>query len=721
MRRKYMYWLSITGLILAVLPAFAGQARGAWKSADSDAGPAPAVAPSAAVPGKEASKTLRRSERLTSSSSAVRVSGISIQSGPNGETYVNVSTTRPAVYRVLELKNPPRLVVDFEGARQSLGRHAYPAQSLLLAGVRVGQFRAQNPAVVRVVADLMGDPVFDVHAQPGGVRIELKSRSLAGQPAVPAAEPSKLPAQTTEAVKTAQVAAPNSTENDPKDSHGVAVPAAKNEPASSSEGGKGEEPATSARLNYQNALPAALDTKELAAAPRVEAPAPTPEAVRAANAAKILAGSAEADSQTQSQPAATAAAPEGPKYSGEPTSVNLKDVDLKDFFRLIHELSGLNIIIDPNVTGSVTLILDSVPWDQALDIVLKNNQLGKTMEGNVLRIARLDTLMAEQEAASKLAAAKEEAQPLVTRFVPINYAKAATISTLLKGWVGGGALSKRGSILLDDRTNTLIISDIASQIPVILPIIEKLDTKAKQVQIEARILMASTSFTRTLGIQIASIIKALNNPSAQTNVSAGSGPGAVIDTTGVLSTGITQSVGLGGIIAVHNASTKYSVDALVSAAESKNLAKTISKPMIVTQNNILGTVVQGTQIPIQTTVNFTPTTTLFNAALTLQVTPQVTADGNVFLIINITNNSPGQIFANGNPGIDTESATTQVLVPDGGEVIFGGVTINSRKNGATYVPIIGSIPIIGHLFKTTTRADNDTQLLFFVSPKILPG
>ena len=154
-----------------------------------------------------------------------------------------------------------------------------------------------------------------------------------------------------------------------------------------------------------------------------------------------------------------------PVYTGEPISLNLKDVDLKDFFRLIHEISGLNIIIDPNVTGSVTLVLDSVPWDQALDIVLKNNGLGKVLEGNVLRIARLQTLTAEQEGVTKLAAARMDAAPLVTVFRPINYAKATEIATLLKTWTGGGALTRRGTVLVDVRGNTLIVSDVQSRYP----------------------------------------------------------------------------------------------------------------------------------------------------------------------------------------------------------------------------------------------------------------
>src|SRR5208283_3207184 len=179
-------------------------------------------------------------------------------------------------------------------------------------------------------------------------------------------------------------------------------------------------------------------------------------------------------------------------------SLNLKDVDLKDFFRLIHEISGLNIIIDPNVSGNVTLVLDSVPWDQALEIVLKNNGLGKVMEGNVLRIARIATLTAEQDEQTKLSAARMDAAPLVTVFRPVNYAKAQDVANLLKNWVGGGALSRRGIVLVDVRGNTLIISDVQTQIPIIQNIITKIDRKAKQVSIEARVVLANADFALTL-------------------------------------------------------------------------------------------------------------------------------------------------------------------------------------------------------------------------------
>jgi type IV pilus assembly protein PilQ len=645
----------------------------------------------------------------------VTVSDIAITTGAAGETYVDVVTTRVAPFRVLQLRNPRRLVVDFEGARCAAPHKSYAAHSPVLMNVRVAQFREKNPEVVRVVADLAGDPAFDVHASRGGVRIELNPRHLAALPTAsappaPAAEPT--PPRPVENPVQARVTAPA---NEPE-TKVIAQPASAAVPAQ-------PETKETPKVSDQAALPPVADSQQVVAAPRPAAPSQTPEALKAERAFQVLNSHPEANF-AQGQPAAAAAAgTEQPKYTGEPISVNLKDVDLKDFFRLIHEISGLNMLIDPNVTGSVTMVLEAVPWDQALDIVLKNNHLAKTLEGNVLRIGRVETLTAEQEATARLAAAREEAAPLVTVFRPINYAKAPAIATMLKSWVGGGALTKRGNVLVDERTNTLIISDIQSQIPIIESIIAKLDTRAKQVVIEARIVLATSSFQRTLE---AALSGATLNKAGNTLVGGSTGTGASATPTvtfpgptGIV-VGQTSAAGFGAL-AVSNASSRYLINAAIAAAEIRSQAKTISRPTIVTQNNTPGSVTQGSQIPIQTTINNTISITYQNASLMLTVTPQVTDDGNIFLTINVTNASPGAVLTSAGPSINTQTANTQVLVPDGGTVVFGGVTVTTRTKSGSYVPLLGSIPIIGHLFKSSNVLDSDQELLFFVSPKVLPG
>jgi type IV pilus assembly protein PilQ len=474
--------------------------------------------------------------------------------------------------------------------------------------------------------------------------------------------------------------------------------------------------------DVHSTLPPAGSSPQVAAAPTPAPPGETPESLRAEYAARLLTPGKEASplAAQGNLPGSVGPIIEGtPRYTGEPISLNLKEVDLKDFFRLIHEISGLNIIIDPNVGGNVTLVLDSVPWDQALDIVMKNNRLGKVMEGNVLRIARMETLTAEQESTTKLAAARMDAEPLVTVFQPINYAKATAIATLLKSWAGGGALTRRGTVLVDERANTVIFSDVQTQIPIIQSIISKLDRKAKQVLIEARVVLATADFTRQL--QGALSGSKPNTAPGNTLVGGTTGLNGIIKTA---TTAPTQTITTGGAagfgaVAITNASSRYLINAVIAASEERDQAKTISRPTIVTQNNVLGMVQQGTQVPVQTTINNTITVNYVDATLRLDVTPQITDDGNIFMMIKVTNASVGALVVSAAPNINTQQATTQVLVPDGGTVVFGGITVTTRSKNATYLPWVGSIPVIGHLFKASNTQDNDLELLFFVSPKIL--
>ncbi len=619
--------------------------------------------------------------------SSAEIQKISVTGDAEGQTIVHVATTGRAEYRFFRLPNPERLVVDFEGAHRVPPQRIYHVQSAVLENVRVGRFRAKDPSVVRLVADLVGDPAYEVQREADGVRIVLRSRAAKTEPA---SSPVTAEPRTEKAAHPLPAATPS--------------------------------PETRA---VDNALPG--NPSSVSAAPKVEAVNESAEHSSARKAAQILAGSTPQMSESPGQaPAGTAQGEaESPQYTGEPISLNLKDVDLKDFFRLIHEISGLNIIVDPNVTGTVTMVLDNVPWDQALDIVLRNNQLGKTLEGNVLRIAKVSTLTAEQANEVKLAQARQEAQPLVTKFVPVNYAKASQIAQMLRSWVGGGALSTRGTVLVDDRSNTLIVSDIASQIPVILPIIAKLDTKTKQVAIEARIERVTRDFQRTLANALsASLINksGMTTQAGLSGVNSGTATSPNVPFTAPHPPPISSTAGSGfGVYAISNVGARYIINDVLSAAESVDKAKTISKPTIVTQDNVAGKVTQGTQIPIQTTINNTISITYVQASLQLTVTPQVTSDGNIFLVIDVQNSTPGAALTSAGPSINTQQATTQVLVPDGGTVIFGGVTVNQVTSAEQYVPLLGKIPVLGNLFKSSVKTQTDTELLFFVSPKVLPG
>jgi type IV pilus assembly protein PilQ len=625
--------------------------------------------------------------------------------------------------------------------RNAVPRNSIPVSSMVVKDVRVGQLQEKNPEVVRVVADLSGDPVFDAHAYAGGVRIELTPRSMAASQAVPPSR--QAPALETVAKRdepkpvrqplgpAAQVSSKptHSTVSAVREPQTEVIPSRTNAtvPLLATVSGA----PTPAKFNaapkpdYNSALSAGAGSGEAAATPRVAPKAVTPEVLRAEKAARVLdARTASNMAEAQGIAPADSAPPgeENPLYTGEPISLNLKDVDLKDFFRLIHEISGLNILVDPNVTGSVTTVLDNIPWDQALDIVLRNNGLGKVLEGNVLRIAKLDTLAAEQETANKLAAARIDAAPMETVFRPVNYASAQKIAALLKSWLGGGALTRRGTVLVDERTNTLIISDITSQIPTIQGILGKLDTKTKQVAIESRIVLATSSLQRTLS---AALVGSISNPSGSTIGAGQTGTQASVapsTTTTPPSFTIPQNPLSGfGTVAITNFASRYMIDAAISAAEIRSEAKTISRPSIITQNNVQGMVQQGTQIPVQTSINNTISVQYIDATLQLRVTPQVTDDGHIFLNIQVQNRSPGQLVTSVGISINTQEATTQVLVPDGGTVVFGGVTVTQRSNSSNGIPVLGNIPLLGHLFKSSSVQDSDQELLFFVSPRILPG
>jgi type IV pilus assembly protein PilQ len=459
--------------------------------------------------------------------------------------------------------------------------------------------------------------------------------------------------------------------------------------------------------------------------------------------------------------ASTASGSSGPKYTGERISLNLKDVDLKDFFRLIHQISGLNVVVDGNVTGTLTVALDDVPWDQALDLVLTNNGLDKMLEGNVLRIARLDTLAAQAETRAKLAQAETTSSKLVSVVRYLNFASAADVNLNSSSSSGGGQtqggvtgltlipgvatilktmapsiLTRRGSVVADPRNNAVVISDVASQIPVIEAVIDKLDHKARQVSIEARIVLTTSNVVHQLQ---GSLMNFLRNPSGSLAGGGVSSNGASAQGTPPASQSgapvsnfpsssgtnlptITQMAPAGfGAYAISAQSGLYLITAAIAAAETNNEAKTISAPTIVTQNNIPGSVLQGTQIPVQTVVNNTVTTVYINATLTLLVTPQVTDDGHIFLNILVQNNSPGPVLTGtGSPEINTQAATTQVLVPDGGMVVFGGIKVTSNTNSLTQVPGLGRVPVLGNFFKSKDREQQEDELLFIVTPKILP-
>src|SRR5713226_8640708 len=605
--------------------------------------------------------------------------------------------------RASRMQNPERLVLDFSGARLAVQKTVIPGVSAPVRDVRLGQYR---PDVARVVIDLTGASAYEISREGAAVVILFEV-----QPEAPAqTQASKMRAaleQTPKVRAEFQYTASAPRSENTRSSKKTQIPAPRF--------------ALPGELTQPSAVLASFGGSSEPARPSATAQQAAQQATQQAGAA----ASTLAASSSQTQASGNAPAPA--RYTGEPVSVNLKDVDLRDFFRLIHEISGLNVVLDPAVKGSLTIVLDEVPWDQALDIVLQNNNLDKQLTGNVLRIATRDTLKKEAETQRDLEKAQAEAVAPVTVTRVLSYGKAASMKDTLKKF-----LSSRGDILSDDRSNQLIIRDIPSVIPVVDNLIRQLDRKTQQVEIEARVVSATRSFAQDIGTQ-------LGFSGSTTNGRSVMGGDSTVGTSTVTSTpppfltsGSTSSLPLNtnlgavaptsGLFLGHR-SPNFAVDFFITAAEAKGVGKLLSKPKITTQNNEKATVKQGTKIPIQTTINNTISVQFIDAVLKLEVTPQITAEGTIFMDVLVENTQidAGIPRVSGIPALDTESAETKVLVADGGTVVIGGIIVSSQRTDITQVPLVGSLPLIGHLFKRTSVTTSSQELIFFLTPRIIPG
>ena len=592
----------------------------------------------------------------------------------NGDSLeVRIAAPDGSKFTHFELNQPHRLVVDFHGIQNTIGFKEKQINSAGVERVRTSFFSAENRRATRIVFDLKDNVPYRVIEDGGGI-VRIVFGGTARAPGNLTAGPAMIPGLGTYST--------------------ASLPKLQLDPALL----QGEVP-------------------PVEAAPAASAP------LRAVAAASSL-----SSQQTQitivppAPPQVPAATPTPtPQYSGEIISLDLKDYDIKDFFRLISEISGLNIVLDPNVAGNVTLKLVDVPWDQALDVVLKNYQLGGLLQGNVLRIATNGTLQGEQAAQKALRDAQDLAVPLDTRTFVLNYTKASDVSPTLQRM-----LSPRGTIIMDARRNALIVSDIPSQFTKVDDLVKFLDTAAQQVEIEGRLLSAVKSFSKDLGNQIGLLIGArsgnvltgvpgTSSPFARTpapRVSTGAGLPLVANFPAGGTSGLSFLMKAGGDILL---------DEIITASEAKGTAKLISRPKVITQNNIAATVSQGTQIPVQTNVNNTISTQFLRFTLNLTVTPQITEAGTILLTVSIENSQPDFARAvNGIPSVSTQQAQTQVLIPDGGTAVIGGILLDNDSVNIRQVPGLGSIPIVGNLFKSTSTIKSTSELIFFVTARIKP-
>jgi type IV pilus assembly protein PilQ len=391
------------------------------------------------------------------------------------------------------------------------------------------------------------------------------------------------------------------------------------------------------------------------------------------------------------------------EYEGELISLKLVDVSLVDFFRTISELTSLNILIDPDVKGTITINVEEVPWDLLFETVLRSHGLERTIEGNLVRIATKKTLESEEKANQALKEAAFRATDTVTVTQRLNYALAEGLAkSLMK------QLTTRGQIDIDPRTNTLILTDVRSSIERLLNLVKSLDVPQPQVEIQSRIIETTTLFSRRLGMELLFLVG-----DQADRVRAGFEVFAPIDPSAD-----RPAVGFGAL-SVGRLLDTVQLDALISAGESTGDVRLLSTPRVTTANREEATIVQGAKIPIPVIRNFQTTVQYEVAALRLRVTPHITEENTVLLFLKIENDVPD--FSRtvlGIPTILISQSENVVLVPNGGTTMIGGIFVEGDRNNQEKVPGVGDLPVIGNLFKKTTRSRETREILFFITARI---
>ena len=433
------------------------------------------------------------------------------------------------------------------------------------------------------------------------------------------------------------------------------------------------------------------------------------------------------------------------QYTGEKMTLEFQNAEVRAILELLADTGGQNIVVNDSVHGNITLRLQNVPWDQALDIVMRTKGLDKRQDGNVIIVGPADEIAAREK--SELAAKKDlqELEPLRSEYMQVNYAKASDLAGLIKS-TGRSLLSARGNVSVDVRTNTLLLQDTADRLEDIRRLVTTLDIPVRQVRIESRLVIVNNDFQRELGAILGLTAVGKNGANGLvTTTGTAAGADNIVSSalTNLGTTGSTNPVALptganapnrynvnlpvsspAGSIAMSLLGSDYLLDLELSAAQTETRADIISSPSIITANQKQATILQGTEIPYQESASSGATSIQFkDAVLSLQVTPQITPDNRVILDMDVKKDTVGTVVvASGGvnvPSIDTQEITTQVLVSDGQTVVLGGILQTTHRIDETKVPYLGDVPILGNLFKTTTKTNDKDELLIFVTPKIL--
>jgi len=433
------------------------------------------------------------------------------------------------------------------------------------------------------------------------------------------------------------------------------------------------------------------------------------------------------------------------EYEGQRLTLNFQDIETRAVLQLLAETSGRNIVVSDTVQGNVTLRLRNVPWDQALDIVMTTKGLDMRQNGNVIIVAPAEEIAARETADLEAQLAISELEPLYSEFLQVNYAKASDLAGLIGSEGGNAMLSERGSIAVDDRTNTLLVQDTAESLQNIRRMVRTLDIPIKQVLIETRIVVVNDDFSRDLGVRLG--VTALHESGTNSGGTFISGSGAGTDT---MVNSAIDNLGTGGSIfpvEVPSLSNRYNVsvpiadaagrfslavlesdylvDLELTALEAEGRGEIVSTPRVITANQKEASIEQGVEIPYQQSASSGATTIQFKkAVLSLTVTPQITPDNNIIMDLQVHKDNVGEIISTGGlggtvPSIDTRNVQTQVLVKDGQTVVLGGIYETERRETIKKVPFLGDIPFAGALFRSKQRIDNKAELLIFVTPRIL--
>ena len=454
-----------------------------------------------------------------------------------------------------------------------------------------------------------------------------------------------------------------------------------------------------------------------------------------------------ADNEPESAPPMPADVPgsatDEPRFTGERLSLNFQDIAIRAVLQLLAETGGVNLVVSDSVQSSITLQLRDVPWDQVLDIILTTKGLGMRRNGNVIVVAPTEELAAREQAALDERLQRQQQEPLHTRYLQINYAKAADLANLILGGGQNPLISTRGSVTIDERTNTLLVQDVADRIADIQGLVSRLDKPVRQVLIESRIVIVNNDYRRDLGVRLGATVV---GAAADDGLIAVTGTGAGIESlAGAAFDGIANPAApLAGVmppidqrynvnLPVANPAGRlalailrpdYLLDLELSAIQAEGNGRIVSMPRIITANQKQARIEQGTEIPYQESSSSGATTTQFKeAVLSLSVTPQITPDDRIIMDLVVTKDSVGELVSSATggfvPSVDTRSLMTQVLVGDGETVVLGGIIETELREATNKVPVLGDVPALGRLFRSQITIEKEVELMVFVTPKIL--